>query len=94
MADEIKKEKHTAMKFFIAIAFVAIGYLLICNYNLKQKLELCSAQLEFYSDQMSEFHKNLYAQVEGSYRDGAHKLSISDVYYRKYYKSLVDEKKN
>lgn len=86
MADEIKKEKHTAMKFFIAIAFVAIGYLLICNYDLKQKLE-------FYSEQMNEFHENLYAQVEGSYRDGAHTLSISDVYYRKYFKSSVDEKK-
>lgn len=87
MADEIKKEKHTVMKFFIAIAFVAIGYLLICNYDLKCKLE-------FYSEQMNEFHENLYAQVEGSYRDGAHTLSISDVYYRKYFKSSLDEKKD
>ncbi len=85
MADEIKNEKHTVMKFFIVIAFVAIGYLLICNYNLKQKLE-------DYSVQMNEFHENLYAQVEGSYRDGAHTLSISDVYYRKYFKSSSDEK--
>lgn len=85
MADEIKKEKHTVMKFFIAIAFVMIGYLLMCNYNLKQKLE-------FYSEQMNEFHENLYVQVEGSYMDGAHTLSISDVYYRKYFKSSSDEK--
>ena len=33
MSDKIKNEKHTAMKFFIVIAFVLIGYLLICNYN-------------------------------------------------------------
>lgn len=42
---------------------------------------------------MNEFHKNLYAQVEGSYRAGAHALSISDVYYRKYFKSAGAEKK-
>lgn len=86
MSDEIKKEKHTAMKFFIVIAFVLIGYLLICNYNLKQKVD-------YYSEQMNEFNENLYAQVEGSYKDGAHTLSISDIYYRKYFKSSADDKR-
>lgn len=41
---------------------------------------------------MNEFNENLYAQVEGSYKDGAHTLSISDIYYRKYFKSSADEK--
>lgn len=75
------------MKFFIVIAFVMIGYLLICNYDLRMKVE-------YYSEQMNEFHSNLYAQVDGSYKDGAHALSISDIYYRKYFKSSSDDKKD
>ena len=39
-----------------------------------------------------EFSSNLYAQIDGSVKDGAHTLSISDVYYRKYFKSNDKEK--
>lgn len=48
--------------------------------------------LKKYSDISTEFHNNLYAQRDGSLRDGAHTLSISDIYYRKYFKSSDDDK--
>ncbi|MCR5699112.1 MAG: hypothetical protein K6G52_05650 [Treponemataceae bacterium] len=49
-------------------------------------------QVEDITKTQNEFHENLYAQVEGSYRDGAHTLSISDIYYRKYFDTKKDNK--
>lgn len=81
MSDEKKRSvKLTGIKIFLFLAFLAIGYLAYKNYELTQKLE-------YYVEYTNEFHNNLYAQVDGFLRDGAHTLSISDVYYRKYFKS-------
>lgn len=75
-----KVVKITRIKIFLVLAFVAIGVLSYQNCELNQKLE-------YYAEMSDEFHKKLYAQVEGSYKNGAHTLSISDIYYRKYFKS-------
>ena len=76
MSDEKNSSvKLTGIKIFLFLAFLAYK-----NYELTQKLE-------YYVEYTNEFHNNLYAQVDGSLRDGAHTLSISDVYYRKYFKS-------
>ena len=81
MSDEKNSSvKLTGIKIFLFLAFLAIGYLAYKNYELTQKLE-------YYVEYTNEFHNNLYAQVDGFLRDGAHTLSISDVYYRKYFKS-------
>lgn len=92
MAEENSKEiKTSGIKIFLVLAFVAIGFLCYKNYELNIKLNNCNEKLQYYVEQNDEFHKNLYAQVEGSYRDGAHALSISDIYYRKYFKSSDDK---
>ena len=62
------------------------------NYELNQKLEFCNSQIEYYSELNEEFHKNLYASQTGSYSQGTHSLSISDIYYQKYFNSNDKEK--
>jgi hypothetical protein len=84
--------KTTGIKFFLVLAFVAIVFLCYKNYELNQKLEFCNKQLEYYSELSEEFHKNLYASQTGSYSQGTHTLSISDVYYQKYFNTNDKEK--
>ena len=79
--------KTTGIKIFLVLAFVAIGFLCYKNYELNLKLELCKSEIEYYSEISDEFHKNLYATKTGSYSQGTHTLSISDVYYEKYFKN-------
>ena len=57
-----KVVKITRIKIFLVLAFVAIGVLSykICELNQK---------LEYYTEMSDEFHKNLYAQGEGSYKE-------------------------
>lgn len=93
MSDEINKTvRTTGIKIFLFLAFVAIAILCYNTFVLYQKLEICNAQLEYYAEQSIEFHENLYASQTGSYSQGTHTLSISDVYYNKYFKSNVNEK--
>ena len=88
MSDGNGKSSGTiGMKLYLFLDFVAIFFLVYKNYLLKQEVDVCNKQIQYLSEYIDEFHKNLYAQVDGSYRDGAHSLSISDVYYRKYFKS-------
>ena len=84
--------KTTGIKIFLVLAFVAIAFLCYKNYELNQKLEFVNSQLEYYSEVSNEFHKNLYASQSGSYSQGTHTLSISDVYYQKYFNSSEKEK--
>ena len=76
--DESKKDGKSKILFWIA--FIAIGILAYNNYTLKQ-------ELHYYMEKSDEFHSNLYAQTLSTSPSGAHTLSISDVYYRKYFKS-------
>ena len=84
--------KTTGIKIFLVLAFVAIGFLCYKNYELNQKLEFCNSQIEYYSELNEEFHKNLYASQTGSYSQGTHSLSISDIYYQKYFNSNDKDK--
>ena len=68
----------------LSIALVLIFILFLDNLSLR-------VQVHDIAETQNEFHQNLYAQVEGSYRDGAHALSVSDIYYRKYFKSTDDK---
>ena len=86
MADEpiVKKKHNVAIKVLLSIALVLIFILFLDNLSLR-------VQVHDIAETQNEFHQNLYAQVEGSYRDGAHALSVSDIYYRKYFKSKDDK---
>ena len=57
-----KVVKITGIKIFLVLAFVAIGVLSykICELNQK---------LKYYAEMSDEFHENLYARVEGSYKE-------------------------
>lgn len=78
--NEVKSKTSSGVIVILTLAIIAIGYLGYSNYMLKLKLD-------FYVEQSQEFHENLYAQVQGSNKDGAHTLSISDVYYKKHFES-------
>ena len=82
----------TGQKIFLVLAFVAIAFLCYKNYELNKKIEFCNSQIEYYSEINNEFHKNLYATKTGSHSQGTHALSISDVYYQKYFSSNDNEK--
>ena len=84
MAEE---NRNTGIKIFLVLAFVAIAFLCYKNFELNQKIEICNSQIEYYSELSEEFHKNLYASQTGSLSQGTHALSISDVYYQKYFNS-------
>ncbi len=86
MQEEKNNGKLIGIKIFLIFAFIAIGYLAYKNYELSEKLN-------YYIEYTNEFHSNLYAQVDGSFRDGAHTLSISDIYYRKHFKKTEEEEK-
>ncbi len=80
------------MKKAVAIIFaIALAYLLYANFSLKMKVENLQEKLDWYAEQSDEFHNSLYARTLGSVNDGAHELSVSDVYYRKYFASEKDE---
>ncbi len=86
MADENNKPvKVTWLKCFLFIAFFAIGYLTYKNYILSEKLD-------YYIEYTKEFHENLYASQTGSLTQGTHSLSISDIYYQKYFNTNEKEK--
>ncbi len=86
MSEENNSGKLIGIKIFLVFAFIAIGYLAYKNHELTEKLN-------YYIEYTDEFHSNLYAQVDGSYRDGAHTLSISDIYYRKHFKKTEEGEK-
>ena len=69
MADEpiVKKKHNVAIKVLLSIALVLIFILFLDNLSLR-------VQVHDIAETQNEFHQNLYAQVEGSYRDGAHAL--------------------
>jgi len=73
-----RPQKSIGTTIFLVIAFLLIGYLFFENYSLKQKVE-------YYANLSDEFHKNIYARVDGTGSDGSHMLSISDVYYKRYF---------
>jgi len=86
LEEEKKVNKSIKTRIAFIIVFILIGYLFLENYSLKERLD-------YYADRSNEFHENLYAQTEGSYKDGAHIISISDVYYRRYFKSSEKDDK-
>lgn len=78
---EIKQPKKSiGTIIFLVIAFMLIGYLLIENYSLKKKME-------YYANISDEFNQNIYARVDATGSDGSHVLSISDVYYKRYFEN-------
>ncbi|MCR5494532.1 MAG: hypothetical protein K6F15_02755 [Treponema sp.] len=85
--EDIKRDKKTSIgtKIGFIIAFFLIGLLILENMNLKERID-------YYVEKNDEFQSNLYASTEGSYRQGAHTLSISDVYYEKYFKNTNEKK--
>ena len=90
-----EKTKSTAgIKFFLFLAFLGLAASGYFNYYLYKQLqevhyemEYCNRQVEEVTDYTNEFHKNLYARIGTSYADGSHILSISDIYYKKYFES-------
>lgn len=77
-AENKKTKKGIGTSVLLTIAFILIGYLLFENYSLKQRME-------YYANISDEFHQNIYARVDATGSDGSHMLSISDVYYKRYF---------
>ncbi len=81
MAEDLKVTPKKGKGILVAILFVitfgAIIYLAYDNHKLK-------TNLNYYISVQDEFHDNLYARISNGY-DGSHELSISDIYYRKYF---------
>ena len=80
---EYKQQNNVGTNIFLVIAFILIGYLFYENYSLKQKME-------YYANISDEFHQNIYARVDATGSDGSHVLSISDVYYKRYFDNKED----
>lgn len=85
--EEKKYNKSLKTRIAFIIAFILIGYLLLENYSLKERLD-------YYVEKTDEFHSNIYARVDSNPKDGSHDLAVSDVYYKRYFKSSEKEDKN
>ena len=79
MSDDIIKPKTSKIvKILLGICILSIVCLFIEISDLREKNK--------------EFHENLYASQNGSFSQGTHGLSISDVYYQRYFNSNSDDK--
>lgn len=78
---EEKPKKHTHV-------FLVVVIVLLVVWNVQQlfkisELENKISRLEFVAKEYENFASNLYATTIPTGNEGAHSLSISDVYYRK-----------
>lgn len=90
MAGKVGSIIHAIVTTILLIFTILVGLFSFVTYAELSRvrsaaLELAN-ELDATNEKLNELHQNLYATRNSLNNQGTHDLSISDVYYQKYFK--------